>query len=66
VAIHCAPFWARMDWLREHSPVTALFDARPRLREWLDRTVALPEIRKTLPEREWAVRQYVEHYVKQR
>lgn len=63
-AIHCAPFWARMDWLRGHSPVPDSFDARSVLRQWLDRAMELPEIRKTLPEREWTVRQYLERYAR--
>lgn len=64
LAIYCAPFWARMDWLRDYSPVPAVIDARPPLRTWLDRTVELPAIEQTLPDREWTVRQYVEDYAK--
>ena len=60
LAFHSAPFWARMDWLRGHSPVTPLVDGRAALREWLDRTVQLRAIQQTLPDREWTVQQYLE------
>ncbi|UCF67675.1 MAG: glutathione S-transferase [Acidobacteriota bacterium] len=63
VALHCAPFWARMDWLRRHSPLPGLVDARAGFRAWLDEAIRMPEIAATLPEREWAVRRYESAYV---
>ena len=58
-AFHCAPFWARMEWLRDRSPMPALIDARPALKDWLDRAVAIPTIQQTLPDRERAVKAYL-------
>src|SRR5437867_883500 len=29
LGFHCAPFWARTGWLRDHSPLPELVDARP-------------------------------------
>jgi len=63
MGFHVAPFWARMDWLREHSPIPALIDAHHGLRAWADRAVGLPAILQTLPDREFAVQQYELHYV---
>ena len=60
LAFHCAPFWARMSWLRGHSPLPEWVEARPALREWLDRTVSLPAVRKTLPDREVAIHTYLQ------
>lgn len=65
-AFHVAPFWARMDWLRKHTALPALFDARETLRAWLDRTVALPAVRATLPDRESTVKRYEEFFVGRR
>jgi hypothetical protein len=59
LALHCAPFWARMSWLREHSPLPGSVDARPVLRDWLDRAVSLPAIQRTLPDREAAIEAYL-------
>ncbi len=63
VAFHIAPFWARMDWLREYSPIANLIDTRPHLKSWCDATVALKAVQETLPEKEWAIKRYEEHYV---
>jgi len=63
LAFHCAPFWARMTWLREHAPLPAQVDAREPLRAWLDAAVALPAIQATLPDRDATVQRYRERFV---
>lgn len=62
LSFHLAPFWARMQWIREHAPFVATVEKRPALRAWLDRAVALPAVQATLPDREATVRLYLTRY----
>ncbi len=63
LAMHIAPFWARMDWLREITPFATLIDAHEELRYWLDRTVVLPAIQSTLPDEEATIQTYRDRFV---
>lgn len=65
LAIHVAPFWARMDWLRDLTPYATLIDQHEELHYWLDRTLVLPAIQDTLPDEEETVRTYRERFVQQ-
>ncbi|RMH04556.1 MAG: glutathione S-transferase [Planctomycetota bacterium] len=47
----CAPHWVRMQWLDHRSGLASFLGARPRLRAWLDRAAAAPEVVSTLPDR---------------
>lgn len=49
---HFGPFWARMCWMRETSPVVDLVEKHELLKAWLDRAVELPAVQQTLPDRE--------------
>lgn len=60
---HFAPFWARFRWLEDHTPFPRKVEEIGSLAEWLDSTLDDKPISKTLPDREWAVEQYEEHYV---
>lgn len=60
--IHVATHWARMDWLREFTPLAGLVDEQPALRAWLDRAAQLPAVQKTLPDREATVQRYRERF----
>ncbi|MEM7202134.1 MAG: glutathione S-transferase [Planctomycetota bacterium] len=62
LSFHCAPFWARMDWLRELSAAVELVDERVHLRRWLDDALAQESIAATLPDREETVQRYRERY----
>ena len=61
--LHCAPFWARMCGLREHTPLTAMIDKEAALKDWLDATIVLPAVLETLPDREKTVQSYRDRYV---
>ena len=65
LATHVAPFWARMDWLRELTPFATLIDEHVELHYWLDRILVLPAIQSTLPDEEATVRTYRERFVQQ-
>lgn len=65
LAFHCAPHWARMDWLRAYAPLVDLIEARTDLHAWLQEISRLPAIRETLPDREETVRMYEERFVGQ-
>ena len=65
MALHVAPFWARMDWLREITPFAELIDVHEELRYWLDRTLVLPAVQSTLPDQEATVQTYRERFVQQ-
>lgn len=60
LSYHCAPFWVRMDWMRDHSPVPEAIAAHADARAWLDASAAMDAIRRTLPDRELAVRRGLE------
>lgn len=60
---HCAPHWTRMGWLREHSRISDFVDGRPELKEWLGRSIAIPAIRQTLPDRATTVTAYRRKYI---
>ncbi len=62
LAFHCAPHWARMDWLRSVTSLAELIDERPALRAWMQQTLEIKALRDTLPEREHAVARYEERY----
>jgi len=62
LAFHVAPFWARMTWLREDSPVPALVEADGALTAWLEKSLALEAVQKTLPDREETVARYREKF----
>ncbi len=62
-AIHVATHWARMDWLRDFTPLPALIDEHPALKRWLDRAAELPTVQRTLPSREETVQRYRRRYV---
>lgn len=55
---HFAPFWARMTWLKESSPVFGIIEEHQVLRGWMDKAVALPAVQQTLCDRETAVRRH--------
>jgi len=57
-AFHVATHWARIDWLRELSPLGGVIDEYPALRAWLDKAAAQPSIRATLPDREATIARY--------
>jgi len=63
LALHVAPFWARMDWLREITPFATLIDEHEELRYWLDRILVLPAIQTTLPDQEATVETYRDRFV---
>jgi glutathione S-transferase len=63
LGLHLATHWARIDWLREFTPLAGLIDEHPALRRWLDRAAALPAILKTLPSREATIESYRQRYV---
>lgn len=65
LALHVAPFWARMDWLREITPFATLIDQHAELRYWMDRTLVLPAIQDTLPDQEATVQTYRDRFVRQ-
>ena len=60
---HCAPFWARMSWLAEYSPLSAVLREERDLAAWLDRTLEIPAVQATLPEKEATVAAYAKKYV---
>lgn len=62
LAFHLAPFWLRMGWLREFSPVLEVFDQRPELTAWLDRAAALPAVLETAPDQQETVQRYRERF----
>ena len=51
LAIHLASFWAQMNWLRDYTPLVEFIEARPSLKRWLDKAVAIRAVQKTLPNR---------------
>jgi len=63
LAFHVATHWARMRWLRAHTGVVELVEGRPTVLGWLDRTLEIPAVQRTLPDREETVRRYEEHFV---
>ena len=62
-AIHVATHWARMDWLRDFTPLPQLIDEHAALKDWLDRATALAAVQRTLPSREVTVERYRRTYV---
>ena len=60
---HAATHWARIDWLRDFTPLATLIDEHPQLRLWLDRAVELPAVQATLPDREATIELYRQRYV---
>ena len=62
LAFHCAPHWARMDWLRRVTSLAELVDDRPPLHAWLHSTVQAEAIRDTLPDREVTITRYERRY----
>lgn len=65
LGLHVAPFWARMSWLEDKVPGLSLFQENSALCAWLDRTLSLPGIVDTLPERAQVTESYSRFYVKQ-
>lgn len=63
LSFHCAPFWARMSWMREDSPVPAAIDEFIAVRSWLQASLALPAIQSTLPDEASTVERYREKFV---
>lgn len=59
---HAATHWARMDWLRDLTPLPGVIDEYPALRAWLDRAVAQPAVQQTLPDRDALVTRYRERF----
>jgi glutathione S-transferase len=53
---HFAPFWARVAWTRDNSPLATMIEEYEGLRTWLDRAVELPAVQQTLPDRETAMK----------
>jgi glutathione S-transferase len=52
LGLHLAPFWLRMGWLREDTPLVGQLEQRlGTLARWLDAAVALPAVQKTAPDR---------------
>lgn len=60
LALHVAPFWARMTWTKKLSPLVAEAEKREDLVRWLDATTSLPAIKETLPPKAPTVRRYEE------
>lgn len=58
LSFHLAPFWLRMGWLREFSPMLEVFDSRPELVAWLDAAAALPAVQATAPDRDATIARY--------
>lgn len=63
MAFHFAPFWLRMRWLEGHTEFPGWVDEFDALSDWLDRTIQLPPVEATAPEKESTIRTYEEHYV---
>jgi glutathione S-transferase len=63
LSFHCAPFWARMTWVRKAcSVVTELIEERVMLRAWLDAAVEQPAVQATMPDRDTTLRRYRERF----
>ena len=62
LALHVAPHWARMQWLRDLTPLPELVDRHPSLRRWLDAAVAVPAVQATLPDRQQTVTRYRQRF----
>jgi len=62
-AYHFAPFWARFNWLDEYTTFPDRVREMDQLSSWLDRTLEEPPISETLPDPDWARKQYEESYV---
>jgi len=59
---HVAPFWIRMDGLRELSPtIPALVDKRPKLKAWMVAAAALPEVQASSPDPATMLKVYREY-----
>ena len=61
-SLHVATHWARIDWLRDLSPLGGMVDEYPALRSWLDKCAAQDAIQKTLPDRDATVERYRQRY----
>lgn len=57
-AYHLAPFWVRMAWLRDSSPICGIVEEHQVLKGWLEKAAALPAIQQTLCDRESAVKRH--------
>jgi glutathione S-transferase len=55
LGLHLAPFWQRVSWHREDSPLAGRVERHAALVRWLDAAVALPAVQKTSPNREATV-----------
>lgn len=51
LAIHCGPFWARMQWLADRSPLTGVVEEYISVTKWLGLAAATPAVANTLPDR---------------
>ena len=58
-----APFWARIRWMGAHAPLLSFVMEHPRIVDWLDRSLEIPAIRDTLPDRKETVDSYLERFV---
>lgn len=63
LAFHLAPFWARFQWLSEYTDFPDRVRGIDGLAGWLDSTLEEEPVRGTLPDRDWAVKQYEKNYV---
>ncbi|PIE21933.1 MAG: hypothetical protein CSA62_14790 [Planctomycetota bacterium] len=59
LAFHVAPFWARMSWMGAHAPMLSLLVESDIVRFWMDRCLEVPAIRRTLPDRDQTVQNYL-------
>jgi glutathione S-transferase len=62
LALHVAPFWARMVWTRKLSTLVRLVEKRGDLVRWLDATIGQEAVRSTLPDRAATVKRYEARY----
>ncbi len=58
-----APFWARIRWMGAHAPVLSVVMENERLVSWLERTLRIPAVAATLPDRQLTVHSYLEKFV---
>ena len=51
LAIHCGPFWVRMQWLADRSPLPGVVEEYISATKWLGLAAATPAVANTLPDR---------------
>lgn len=62
-AFHFAPFWARFRWLDDYTSFPDRMDEFPEVKSWLNKSLEESPIAETLPNRDWALKQYEKNYV---